>query len=259
MSAAPPARAPASAAWSLQRRLAVGLASSIGCVFLALFLALEHGIDREIYQRMDHNLLDRAGAVARALQGQDPSRLASLMPEYAGGAHTEFYTVFDACGRALLRSPSSAGSALPPGPQERGTPRFFDLVLPDGHAGRAVALRLPAEAGAGAPRLLVVASERENWDRTERRIHLALLGGIGLALVLAVALGLLVVRHVIALLHRAGAKVAALDTDAPLQAVGEGFPRELKPFADALDGGLQRLYAALARERRFARDVAHEL
>ncbi|MDE2372481.1 MAG: sensor histidine kinase, partial [Burkholderiales bacterium] len=85
------------------------------------------------------------------------------------------------------------------------------------------------------------------------------LGGIVLALVLSVGLGLLVVQHVIALLHRVAAKVAALDTDAPMQPIGEDFPRELKPFAEALDSGLHRLYAALARERRFARDVAHEL
>ncbi|HEY8326910.1 MAG TPA: histidine kinase dimerization/phospho-acceptor domain-containing protein [Rhodanobacter sp.] len=237
----------------------MGLALSIGCVFSALFLALDYWIDREIYQRMDHTLLERAGAVGRALQEQDPRQLERLMPEYEPSGHTEFFTVFDAGGRTLLQSPSSAGTALSMGPEEAGTPRYFDVVLPDGHAGRALATRLPPKVGDATPRMLVVATERENWDRTERRIHFTLLGGIVLALALAVGLGLLVVQHVIAMLHHAGDKVAALDTDAPMQPIGDDFPRELKPFAEAFNIGLHRLYAAVARERRFARDVAHEL
>lgn len=39
----------------------------------------------------------------------------------------------------------------------------------------------------------------------------------------------------------------------------EGMPRELMPFALALNRAFQQLHATLARERRFARDVAHEL
>lgn len=248
-----------SRSWSLHRQLAVGLVLSIGCVFGALFLALDYWIDREIYQRMDHMLLVRAGAVGRVLQERDLQQLERLMPEYEPKGHTEFFTVFDASGRALLQSPSSGGTALSMGPERAGTPRYFDVVLPDGHAGRALATRLPPSAGDGTPRMLVVATERENWDRTERRIHFTLLGGIVLALVLAVGLGLLVVQHVIAMLHRAGAQVATLDADAPMHGIGDDFPRELKPFAAAFNIGLHRLYAAIARERRFARDVAHEL
>lgn len=245
--------------WSLHRQLAVGLALSIGCVFGVLFLALDYWIDREIYQRMDLALLARAGAVGRVLEEQDLRELERLMPEYESERHTEFFTVFDAHGHSLLQSPNSAGTALSMGPEGRGTPRYFDVVLPDGHAGRALATRLPSRSADAAPRVLVVATERENWDRTERHIHFALLGGIVLALALAVGLGLLVVRHVITLLYRAGARVASLDAEAPMQPIGDDFPRELKPFAEAFNTGLQRLYAAIARERRFARDVAHEL
>ncbi len=245
--------------WSLHRQLAVGLTLSIGCVFGALFLALDYWIDREIYQSMDHTLLERAGTVGRVLQDQDPRQLERLMPEYEPDGHTEFFTVFDAGGRTLLQSPSSAGTALSMGLEGRGTPRYYDVVLPDGHAGRALATRLPSQATDGVPQILVVATERENWDRTERRIHFTLLGGIVLALALAVGLGLLVVQHVIAMLHRAGAEVATLDADAPMQPIGDDFPRELRPFAQAFNIGLHRLYAAIARERRFARDVAHEL
>ena len=252
------------AAWSLRRRLALALLLSVGAVLVAMFLVLDHWIDREIYQRMDHTLLERARTVSNTLQERDLAQLERLMPEYDPDGHTEFFTVYDAAGHALLHSSSSGGIGLPAGPAARGTPRYYDVVLPDGHAGRALASRFPGPVAAptrhGQPaRLLVVATEREGWDRTERRIHFTLLGGVALALLAVVGLGLLVLQRAFAVLRRAGDTVAALPADAPPQPIGADFPAELRPFAAALDTGLQRLYASAERERRFARDVAHEL
>lgn len=247
-------------AWSLHRRLAVGLVLSIGGVFMVLFQALDIWIDREIYQRMDLTLMQRATAVDRMLQESDPRQLERLMPEYEPTGHTEFFTVFDEGGsRPLLRSPSSAGATLPIGPADQGTPRYFNVTLPDGHAGRALATRVPWPGNNAKASLLVVATERESWDRTERRVHFSLLGGIALATVLATGLALLLVQRVIVMLHRAGASAAGLRADTPPQPIGRDFPSELRPFADAFNMGLHHLYAAIARERRFSRDVAHEL
>lgn len=246
--------------WSLRRRLALGLLGTVGGVLVAMFFVLDYWIDREIYQRMDHALLDRARTVANSLQERDLAQLERLMPEYDPNGHAEFFTVYDGAGRALLHSSSSGGADLPVGPTGQGTPRYFDLVLPDGHAGRALALRLPAAGGAlPAPRLLVVATEREAWDRTERRIHFTLMIGVALALLAVVGLGLLVLQRAFAVLHRAGQTVAGLQADAPPQPVGPGFPAELTPFAAALDSVLLRFYLSAERERQFARDVAHEL
>ncbi len=251
---------PARPAWSLHRRLALGLALSIGGTFALLFPLLDRWIDREIYQRMDLTLLQRATAVGRVLQESDPRQLQRLMPEYEPAGHTEFFTLFDeAGGQPVLRSPSSAGAALPLGPVEQGTPRYYDLTLPDGHAGRALAVRVPAHGDGARANLLVVATEREGWDRTERHVHLALLGGIALATLIATALALLLVQRVIVALRRAGAKAASLHADTPTRRIDGDFPRELQPFADAFNLGLHHLYTAIERERRFARDVAHEL
>ncbi|WP_257387557.1 sensor histidine kinase [Tahibacter caeni] len=245
-------------AWSLHRRLALGLALSIGGTFALLFPLLDRWIDREIYARMDLTLLQRATAVGRVLQESDPRRLERLMPEYEPEGHTEFFTLFDeASGQPVLRSPSSGGAALPPGPAKQGTPRYFDVVLPDGHAGRALATHVPMPGAKS--RLLVVATEREGWDRTERHVHLALLAGIALATLIATCLALLLVQRVIVALRRAGAKAASLQADTPTQRIDGDFPRELQPFADAFNLGLHHLYAAIERERRFSRDVAHEL
>ena len=258
---APPSL-PDGASWSLHRRLALGLVLSIGGVFLLLFAVLEHWIDREIYRRMDEGLHQRASVVARLLQEPGAQPLAQWLPEYASQGHTEFFTVFerDAVAAApLLHSPSSAGQALPLGPLEEGTPRWFNVVLPDGHAGRAMAVPLPAYAGQPGAHLLVLASERESWDRTERRIHFALLLGIVLATALATGLALWQVQRVVRVLQRAGDALAALRSDQVVAPMGADFPRELRPFADTFNLGLHHLYAAIARERRFSRDVAHEL
>ena len=244
--------------WSLQRRLAASLVICIGGTFAILFPVLDYWIDHEIYRRMDTTLMQRSAAVGRVLQELDARKLESLMPEYEPGGHTEFFTVFDSqTHRTLLRSPSSAGAELALGPLEQGTPRYYDVTLPDGHAGRALATRISV-AGEKS-RLLVVATERRDWDQTERRIHFTLLGGIVLATLLATGLALLMVRRIVVMLERVGVQLADLRSDRPIARIGADFPRELRPFAEAFNQGLHHLYAAIARERRFSRDVAHEL
>lgn len=244
--------------WSLQRRLAASLVICIGGTFAILFPVLDYWIDHEIYRRMDTTLMQRSAAVGRVLQELDARKLESLMPEYEHGGHTEFFTVFDSqTHRTLLRSPSSAGAELSLGPVEQGTPRYYDVTLPDGHAGRALATRVSVTGERS--QLLVVATERRDWDQTERRIHFALLGGIVLATLLATGLALLMVRHIVVMLERVGEQLADLRSDRPIARIGADFPRELRPFAEAFNQGLHHLYAAIVRERRFSRDVAHEL
>ncbi len=244
--------------WSLQRRLAASLVICIGGTFAILFPVLDYWIDHEIYRRMDTTLMQRSAAVGRVLQELDARKLESLMPEYEPGGHTEFFTVFDSqTHRTLLRSPSSAGAELALGPLEQGTPRYYDVTLPDGHAGRALATRVSVTGERS--QLLVVATERRDWDQTERRIHFALLGGNVLATLLATGLALLMVRHIVVMLERVGEQLADLRSDRPIARIGADFPRELRPFAEAFNQGLHHLYVAIVRERRFSRDVAHEL
>jgi len=242
----------------LQRRLAVSLVICIGGTFAVLFPLLDRWIDREIYRRMDTTLMQRSAAVGRVLQALDWRRLESLMPEYEPDGHTEFFTVYDAhTQRVLLRSPSSGAAELPPGREDQGTPRYYDVTLPDGHAGRALATHVAA--GGEELRLLVVATERREWDQTEQRIHSMLQGGIVLATLLATGLALIMVRRIVSMLERVGMQLADLRADRPVARIGADFPRELRPFAEAFNQGLHHLYTAIARERRFARDVAHEL
>ncbi|MDR0480454.1 MAG: sensor histidine kinase, partial [Gallionellaceae bacterium] len=249
---------PSASAWSLQRRLAVNLALCIGAVFAVSIPVLDTWIDSEVYQRMDFTLTQRAAAVSRVLQGRHPYLIERLLSEYEPDSHAEFFTLYDGkSAQVLLRSPNSGTTALSPGKREDGTPRHYNLTLPDGRTGRALALPLALPSNENT--LLVIAAERESWVQTEGRIHAALFGGIVFATLLATALALWMVKRAIATLHIAGASVSSLNVDKPMQPIDGNFPSELQPFVDAFNTGLNRLYAAIERERRFSRDVAHEL
>lgn len=252
---------------SLQRRLALELSLALGLMFVALFLVLDRLVDHVLYARMDASLLERSHTIATFLQAHpEPIGLAELghlLPEYEVPGHTDFFEVWGSDGRSRVRSPSSGERALsyPPVQPAGGAPAWFDTVLPDGHKGRAVATVLASRKGGdGNPEVLMVATEREPHDRLERRIHYTLMGGIALALVIAVSIAQLAVRRGLAPLLRFGERIAALDGSRPPGALADGpLPRELEPFSRALDSAFERLYATIESERRFSRDVAHEL
>lgn len=252
---------------SLQRRLALELVLALGLILGALFLILDHLVDRELYARLDAGLLERSHTIAAFLQAHpEPAELVELgrlMPEYEVPGHTDFFEVWAADGRSQVRSPSSGGKPLSRPPRLPGPDSSvnFDLPLPDQHAGRAVAVRLTTPPGSVAhPALLVVASERAPHDKLEGRIHKLLLAGIALSFIAAVLIALLAVRRGLAPLQRFGAALAGSESgalSAPLSALD--LPQELQPFSQALDEAFTRLVALVDAERRFSADVAHEL
>ncbi|MBS0515025.1 MAG: sensor histidine kinase N-terminal domain-containing protein [Proteobacteria bacterium] len=261
MSSPEPSRAP-----SLQRRLVIELSVALGFILVLLFLVLDRLVDNELYARMDSALLERTHTISAFLDTHpgpaELGELGRLLPEYEVPGHTDFFEVWNADGTSRSRSPSSADRPLarPPQTPAEGTPLYFDMTLPDGHGGRAVATMLESRTAGGDRRMLVVATEREPHDRLERRIHYTLMGGIALALALAVLIALLAVRRGLTPLLRFGERIATLDdTQPPARIAAEPLPRELAPFARALGTAFDKLYATIERERRFSRDVAHEL
>ena len=251
---------------SLQRRLVIELSISLGLILVLLFLVLDRLVDNELYARMDAGLLERARTIAAFFHAHPEPRelgeLGRLLPEYEMPGHTDFFEVWNADGTTRLRSPSSGNQSIAhPSEMPTGeTPFYFDMILPDGHAGRAVATTLKPHSDPTDRKLLVVATEREPHDRLERRIHYTLMSGIALALVLAVLIALLAVRRGLTPLLRFGERIARLDsTQPPAKIADEPLPRELEPFSRALGTAFDKLYATIERERCFSRDVAHEL
>lgn len=229
---------------SLLQHLLLVQMSGLLLLFTALFFVLDGTIDRELYQRLDSELLDRARSYAVLVAvGHE----ADLPRDDAPGASFDL--------RVLT---PTAWAARHPGAAPRiGQPRYFDTVLADGAPARALALALTA---AGQPRVLLLAESRERTDRLERQLQYTLLGGIVLALALAAALATLSLRRELRPLAEFSAVLRRIDPEhLPASLPQQALPQELQPLRAALDATLQRHAAALARERLLLREVAHEL
>ncbi len=262
---------------SISNRLIVALVAGGSITLGSLFLVLDLAIDRELYTRFDTALTARGRVLAGLIDTRARATVsdAARWPEYAAGGHQEFYQLWAADGTTLARSASSDGRDLASPPRRPGEqPVLYDLVLPDGHHGRAVALAVLGEhrePGGGGPQTLVVATEREALEALEHRLHLALSLGTLAALALMALLGIVAVRRGLAPLARfsdaiaarvvtrthAGAATARCEPAA--LPVATALPAELQPIATRLDEAVDTALAALAREQRFAREAAHEL
>ncbi len=107
---------------------------------------------------------------------------------------------------------------------------------------------------------VVVAAEIENLEKLESRIHRLLL-----AIAIATAAALLLIAHY-AVLHGLrpvasfASSVESVNPEDPEARLETGpLPSELQPVAVSFSRLLNRLLDALAREKRYARNVAHEL
>ena len=249
---------------SLRGTLGLRLGLTVAVAMGGLFAVIDYLVDAELYRRFDTGLAGRAQALTAYLgaPGAGPRPpIEALLPQFNSQGHTDFYQVWDGRGAVLARSASSHGRDLARPAQASGDGAYYDLDLPDGHRGRALArvVPLPAEDPRGAL-LVVVAEEREALDALERRLHRILLTGTGGTLLLVLLLTAWSLRRALAPLDAFGRAVAELPLDGSARPpAGDDLPSELAPVAGKLAATLERLLAALERERRFSRDLAHEL
>lgn len=249
---------------SLRQRIGLGVAGALVLALGGLFVSLDAMVDGEIYRRFDDSLSSRANAIAAYL-GARVDRAQPIerwMPEFREEGHRDFFQAWDAQGRVVARS-ASAQSADLDRPAGLGPDGFlhYDLPLPDGHRGRAVARRYAL--GADDPRrhlLLVVAEEREQIDALEQRLHLLTGGTVMLALALAILLAWRGTSLGLRPLDQLADRIAAVRLTDPGAAIADdSLPSELQPLARRFDEVIGTLLRNLARERRFAQDLAHEL
>lgn len=236
-------------AWSLRTRLLWQLVLAIGLLLGGLFLLLDVLVDRAMFRQLDQFVESRAAALAQQLQGNDDPR-AHILPAWDIAGHTDFFAIYDADGRLRAASMNSGKGPLRLPASERG-----DILLPDGHAGHYRVL--PLAAGRFAGGRLVMATERESWDSTERRMHGVLLAGTLAAIAVAVLLCLLLVRQ--AFVHMAREAQRLPHDGPPEPGLLDSTPRELHPFVEAAHEALRRSWRIAERERRLSRSVAHEL
>jgi len=252
---------------SLQRRLTLGLTVALGVILALMSAGLDYLVDSELHAYMNEKLMRRAHSIAAVVEAQSGDLdmlLYRLMPEYRLPNHTDFFEIWDDAGASFFRSETSGigqGLTRPPAWPATG-PLYYDLRLPDGDQGRALALPLDVSINGRAARFtLVVASERILEDRLETGIDYALIAGVALALVLTLSIARWTVRRGLAPVLRAGERIARSHGDLPPAGAlhDPALPRELRPFTQALDAAFARLRAAIERERSFSLNAAHEL
>lgn len=187
--------------------------------------------------------------------------------------------------RVLERSESLGDRVWPDLHADASRPGAFDVTLPDGSAGRAIAIVFvpsadsdeggergpeaaatnghdgPRADGAPAPQArILVARPRRALDRTLAVVRWSIFG-VGGVLGLA---SLLVVRWAVGRGLRPvddlSQRVQALGPDSLGTRFGSAdLPAELRPIAEQLSSLLERLEEAFARERRFSAATSHEL
>jgi two-component system sensor histidine kinase QseC len=247
---------------SLKARLALGVVAGVLLVLSSSFVVLHLVIRDELYRHLDEDMATQMRAVAE-YAAANPGRegVTEYMPQFRTRAHQDFFQVWDGNGRTLARSDSSAGRDLPRLAATVGLPTYYDLALPDGHLGRAVSqsFKLPA----GDPRgflTVVVAEETENLDRLESRIHYLLLAIAGAAALAMLLITRFAVLRGLQPVGRFARSLESVNPEDPKARLETGpLPSELRPVAASFSRLLDRLLDALAREKRYARNVAHEL
>jgi signal transduction histidine kinase len=247
---------------SLHGRLLLSLATAI-VVSLAVWLFIFHILVRnELYGSYDDSLVAHMRALAAyAVKNPGAEGIAEYMPEFRTQQHQEFFQVWDAAGKVLALSDSSAGRTLPLLDAKPAMPTFHDIELPDGHLGRAVAQEFPLPEGDLRGHIVVaMAGEIQPLIDLEERLHLFVFIGTFATVVASLAIASYSVRRSLRPVEALSQSVSAInpeDPDARLH-IG-GLPGELAPVAAKVQAMVRQLIEAIARERRFARNVAHEL
>jgi signal transduction histidine kinase len=254
---------------SLRRTLTIRLVVALTLCLLAAEGLLFVFLRREIVASFDEGLGETARLLASSVHAEQGGKLDlelgdAPVPGFGAVAPTGYFQIWNGAA-PLYRSASLATRDLTRPSVARGHAGIFDAPLPDGRRGRyeMLAFAPTLEPGVPDPGLdltLVIARERETLDARLRRVSRAL-GAVGLALLLlmplAVAGG---VRRGLSRLIALGRDVDAVDVGSLDRRLPvRDLPIELVPFAERINGLLDRLQQAVTRERRFSDDVAHQL
>jgi len=226
--------------------LVVALALAVAGLALvaALRNALTDGVERSTRQQ--------ARAAAEVVgAGATPGVLA-------GGDDDTVAQVLDADGRVVRASPA-LGDTREPLLADAAPGRSATVHLPgtgDSEEYRAVATAV----GPGLGRTLILASSLEEVERAVSVVTGLLLVGLPFLLALVAAVTWWVVGRALRPVEAIRATAAAVSPDDPGRRVPEPATRdEVARLAATMNGMLDRLESAQARQRRFVADASHEL
>ena len=251
----------------LTKELLAALALLLGTGLVAIYVA----VWVELKDNFDAALESRALAVS-ALIEQENGKVEvdfsdRIMRGFAAGRARYYFELRDAGGVLIARSPSLRQSELarhtggPPGKLD-----YWNLTLPNGRPGRAVAFSFRPKTGADVPAppaplcQLTVAVDREDFDETLWGLFAAVAGCGGLLFAGVFFVVPRVLRRGLAPLDQLGEQAAGIDAGSlSVRFAAAGMPAELRPICERLNDLLARLESSFERERRFSADLAHEL
>jgi len=267
---------------SVRGRLLLLLSVGFGALVVGGAFAFAAVARNGIVEEFDAGLLTRARAI-EALTENERGRIEfdytpQTMPEFERAEKPDYFQIWLDDGKPLHRSRRLTVD-LARGTPPSSAPRFVDLTLPDGRAGRSVeSAYVPHDAGTtGAPSdppdaedlgaaqgrrglVLVVARDREGLDGRIAGTTLRILALGGLAALLGAFLVRLIVTSGLRPIDDVAAQVERIGADRPGARVGAASaPAEVAGVAVRVNALLDRLESALERERRFTGNVAHEL
>ncbi len=256
---------------SIRRQLTLTLLPGFALLLVGSSAAIYFFTRAALLNEFDTGLRAQALTImSLAEQGRDGFQFELPDNFFAGLAHDStprFYQLWQTNGTTIARSETLNDTNLPrPSLSESGT-AFWNLALPDGHAGRAIALRFTPKAededkkiSAAHEAILAVAADREALDQTLATLATVLATSSFLAIIITVPLVNFSLRRGHAPLEQLARQTAAITADSlQTRFPVDSPPRRIAPHFARLNDLLSRLQSSFDRERRFSADLAHEL
>lgn len=209
----------------------------------------------------DSWLVDSAHSLALVVR-QGPQGLVLDLPESSrrlfvwDSVDTTYYKVSNGRGDLVAGT-----TAIPPPPDDAraaGDTRLFDTVVGD-HRVRVATLDLSV-GDQSEPVQVAVAETSHKRDALARKILLAVL--LPQALLIAIAASVIGrgIGRALQPLRALAERIDRHEHDRSLQRLpSTGVPQEVRPLTEALNSMLARLGVALAAQRKFITDAAHQL
>ncbi len=265
---------------SIRRTLLIRCGAGTGLLLCLLSASVYLLVRQSLYRELDESIRQMASLLANQMELEDEG----ITFEWQEGIGTNrdliergLFQFWDENTNLSTRSPGLLSRDLPRFQGIDGKPLMRNIILPDGHPGRAIGLRifpfvLPEEAVAmrernrvidpkSLPHTLVVARDAEPVEYTLERLGWVLATGT----LLTLGLGFVVIGRVVNVSLRPIDDLAAQvkdraehRLDVALDVPGE-LPSELAGLAENFDLLLSRVASIRQRERDFVRHAAHEL
>jgi two-component system sensor histidine kinase TctE len=243
---------------ALYRQLSVRLLVPLLLIVAVVGAMGLYSAARQADEVFDRWLLDAAVSLANQVRSGDDGKIYVDLPEAARAmlAYDEIdrtYFMVEAGGRLLA---GRDGIPVQGGDEIRyGNGRAFDARF----AGERVRVAAAVASCRGCERVIVLVAETTLKRERAARVALWLLVPLLLMLGITCSAIFLTVRRSVRPLEVL-AEHWKRESHASLRPIPEGgLPRELSPFATALNDLLARLRAILERERMFAAAAAHQL